>query len=296
MEEDMVSHRPKPDDELALNLYNNTMTGDWKKIVEMYNEHKFSAIDARINPSGDTVLHVAVAIAPEHIVKELVRVISQTSEMSLWIKNNDGNTPLHVAASTGRFIICIILAKVLDELSDFSDELQKLFRNEAGESPLFLAAFHGHKPSFLYLHLLLLEAYDTDMERSNPIYRRNDGETALHCAIRWEYFDMAYEILLVEPSLAYARNQLGITPLHLLASKPSLFRSGSHLGWWKNIIYYCIYVEELKHETVREELIDSVIKELDESSEIKDNNFPETYQTCIHFYQPLQTMSQFGMK
>ncbi|KAK7814001.1 hypothetical protein CFP56_004022 [Quercus suber] len=246
MEEDMVSHRPKPDDELALNLYNNTMTGDWKKIVEMYNEHKFSAIDARINPSGDTVLHVAVAIAPEHIVKELVRVISQTSEMSLWIKNNDGNTPLHVAASTGRFIICIILAKVLDELSDFSDELQKLFRNEAGESPLFLAAFHGHKPSFLYLHLLLLEAYDTDMERSNPIYRRNDGETALHCAIRWEYFG--------------------------------------------------IYVEELKHETVREELIDSVIKELDESSEIKDNNFPETYQTCIHFYQPLQTMSQFGMK
>lgn len=57
-----------------------------------------------------------------------------------------------------------------------------------------------------------------------------------------------------------------------------------------------IYVEELKHETVREELIDSVIKELDESSEIKDNNFPENYQTCIHFYQPLQTMSQFGMK
>lgn len=57
-----------------------------------------------------------------------------------------------------------------------------------------------------------------------------------------------------------------------------------------------IYVEELKPETVCGELIDSVIKELDESSEIKDNNYPENYQTCIHFYQLLQTMSQFGMK
>ena len=52
---------------------------------------------------------------------------------------------------------------------------------------------------------------------------------------------MAYEILLVEPSLAYAVNEQGRTPLHLLASKPSLFRSGSQLGWWKKIIYYCKY-------------------------------------------------------
>ncbi|KAK9984923.1 hypothetical protein SO802_034448 [Lithocarpus litseifolius] len=297
MEVDM-DRNGQQDDELALNLYNNAMTGDWKKIVEIYNEHKFSAIAARINPSGDTVLHVAVAIAPEHIVKELIRVIKQTSELYLWIINNDGNTPLHVAASTGRLIICIILAKELLGFLDFQDELQNLgsqdsFRNKAGESPLFLAAFHGHKPSFVYLHWLFLAAYDKDIETSNPVYRRNDGETALHCAIRWEYFDMAYEILLVEPSLAYTVNQLGITPLHLLASKPSLFRSGSQLGWWKKIIYYCIYVEELQNETVRKEFIDSATKELDESSEIKDNNFPENYQTCIHFYQLLQTMSQF---
>ena len=189
----MDRNGPKQDDELALNLYNNTMTGDWKKIVEIYNEHKFSAIAARINPSGDTVSHVAVAIAPEHIVKELVRVIKETSELYLWIKNNDGNNPLHVAASTGRLKICIILAKVLIEFLDFQNELQNLgsqdsFRNKVGESPLFLAAFHGHKPSFLYLHLLFLAAQDTDFETSNPVYRRNDGETALHCAIRWEYF------------------------------------------------------------------------------------------------------------
>ena len=53
--------------------------------------------------------------------------------------------------------------------------------------------------------------------------------------------DVAFEILAKEPNLAYSVNEVGITPLHLLASKPSVFRSGSHLGWWKSIIYHCKY-------------------------------------------------------
>ncbi|KAL4604632.1 hypothetical protein ACB092_10G205000 [Castanea dentata] len=269
------------DDVLAFNLYKNTMTGEWGNIVKMYEEQKFSAIYARINSSGDTALHVAVSIAPEEIVQQLIRVITLHSEPSLRLTNNEGNTPLHVAASAGRLNICILLAKV-DVFSDLPnlEVHQDPFRNKLGETPLFLAAFHGYKPIFLYLHSLLLEASDKDLNSVNPAYRRNDGETALHCAIRWEYF--------------------GITPLHLLASKPSVFKSGSHLGWWKSIIYHCIHVEELEHETAHKDLIDSVVKELHESSD-KDNitdKFPKNYQTCIQFYQMLQNMAQsaFGSK
>ncbi|XP_075640717.1 uncharacterized protein LOC142612519 [Castanea sativa] len=288
MEED----RPEVDhDELALNLYKNTMTGEWKKVVETYEQHQLSAIDARINKSGDTAFHVAVSIAPEEKVQQLVRVITGVSELGLWTKNNKGNTPLHVAASTGRLNTCILLAAKLDECLEVKDLVVKeLFRNKAGESPLFLAAFHGNRQIFLYLHLLLLKASDKDLKSIDPAYRRNDGETALHCAIRWEYFDLAFEILQVEPSLAYAVNELGITPLHLLASKPSVFKSGSHLGWWKSIIYYCIYVEELEHETVRKESVDLVTK----GSSVEDitHKFPENYQTCIAFYQVLLKMAQ----
>ncbi|KAK7848198.1 ankyrin repeat-containing protein itn1 [Quercus suber] len=283
MEED----RPEVDHvELALNLYRNTMTGDWGKVVEMYKQHPLSAIEARINRSEDTALHVAVSIAPEHIVKELIQLIT-----NFW----EGNTPLHVAASTGRLNICILLAAKYDSFSEVKDLVVKeLFRNKAGESPLFLAAFHGNRQIFLYLHFLLLKASDKDLKSIDPAYRRNDGETALHCAIRWEYFDLAFEILQVEPSLAYAVNELGITPLHLLASKPSVFKSGSHLGWWKSIIYYCIYVEELEHETVRKELVDLVTK----GSSVEDitHKFPENYQTCIAFYQVLLKMAQSGME
>ena len=181
-------NRPIQYDELALNLYKNTMTGEWKKVVETYEQHKLSAIDARINKSGDTAFHVAVSIAPEEKVQQLVRVITGVSELGLWIKNNKGNTPLHVAASTGRLNICILLAKAPQDLDIEDLVIKDLFRNNVGESPLFLAAFHGYKPIFLYLHLLLLKASDTDIKSIDPAYRRNDGETALHCAIRWEYF------------------------------------------------------------------------------------------------------------
>ena len=34
-------------------------------------------------------------------------------------------------------------------------------------------------------------------------------------------------------------NGKGMTPLHLLASKPSTFKSGSDLRWFENIIYHC---------------------------------------------------------
>ena len=53
------------DGRLAIDLYNNTMTGDWWKVVEMYKQHTLSAIEARINTSGDTALHVAVSVAPK---------------------------------------------------------------------------------------------------------------------------------------------------------------------------------------------------------------------------------------
>ena len=63
---------------------------------------------------------------------------------------------------------------------------------------------------------------------------------SMHYQLLW-LTDLAFEILKVEHSIAYAVNELGITPLHLLASKPSVFKSGSHLGWWKSIIYHCKY-------------------------------------------------------
>ncbi|KAL4604644.1 hypothetical protein ACB092_10G205500 [Castanea dentata] len=274
------------DDELARDLFKNALAGKWPEVVELYEKHGMSAIFATINTSGDTAFHIAVSIAAEDIVEKLVHSIADIWESGLWIKNNDGNTPLHVAASTGKLRICLLIA------DNFDFRLSRDARNNAGESPLFLAAFYGHKVTFLYLQMLLSSKFNEEPETGtttiNPFYRRNDGETILHCVIRWEYFDLAFEISNLEPELTYCRNEKGFTPLHLLASKPSVFKSGCHLGWWKNIIYLCIHVEELKKETLHLGFIDSVIEGLRESSGLIDeynNNFPANYETCIMFFQ-----------
>ena len=190
----------KEDDSLAIELYRNTMTGQWKKVVEMYEEHQIKAISAKINTSGDTALHLAVSIAPEEKVRHLVRVIKDwynkevekfdgklselDSSVLIWIKNNEGNTPLHVAASTGRLQICFLLYVSFHGLQLLG------VRNKEGANPLFLAAFHGHKMIFLCLRLIfLLGNINPDLESiDSSCLRRNDGETILHCAIRWEYF------------------------------------------------------------------------------------------------------------
>nr|POF21886.1 ankyrin repeat-containing protein [Quercus suber] len=255
----MAENRAKQDDdELAIDLHNNTMTGEWEKVVDMYEEHQTKAISARINKSGDTALHVAVSNAPEDIVRKLVSVITKVSEFGLWTKNNIGNTPLHVAASTGKFFICILLGRALRGSHEVQDlVLKDLFHNNFGESPHFLATSHGHKPNFLYLESLC-PSPDLKQGQSNPLYRRKNGDTILHCAISWEYFDLAFEILELDHTLAYSVNELGITPLHLLAST---------------------WVKELKKETATEELVSSVEEKYRRSSWLK---FQKGCQECIY--------------
>ncbi|KAL4604627.1 hypothetical protein ACB092_10G204700 [Castanea dentata] len=297
----------KEDDSLAIELYKNTMTGQWTKVVEIYEKHQFKAFSAKINSSGDTALHVAVSIASDKEAKELIRVIkdwydtevkkvekeiTHILESAVWIKNNEGNTPLHVAASARRISICILLIR---SFNSFQSVLG--MHNNRGESPLFLAAFHGHKNIFLCLHVFFLQGNsNTDSESIDPAYLRcTDGETILHCAIRLEYFDLAFEILNMEPRLACSVSGQGITPLHLLASKPAVFRSGFQLGLWKKIIYHCIYVEELKRQTALRKLFDHVFEEINDSSETEDGNnqnFRKSYQACICFYRKLKAKAQ----
>lgn len=53
--------------------------------------------------------------------------------------------------------------------------------------------------------------------------------------------DLAFQIICLYEDLVNYVNEEGYSPLHLLASKPSAFKSGSHLRPFKRIIYYCKY-------------------------------------------------------
>ncbi|KAL6338295.1 hypothetical protein AAG906_018570 [Vitis piasezkii] len=155
------------------------------------------AHDEKTTTSGDTALHIAVSDGREDVVVKLVQLMA----------HRNVNTPLHLAASVGNVRMCKCIAAEYPELVGV--------RNNENETPLFLAALHGMKDAFLCLSNICSST------ANNKVYeylRRSDGENSLHCAITGEYFER-------------------ISPLHLLASKATLFRSGTRLNWFNEIIY-----------------------------------------------------------
>ncbi|GMP26136.1 hypothetical protein CsSME_00002711 [Camellia sinensis var. sinensis] len=120
-------------------------------------------------------------------------------------------------------------------------------RNNEEMTPLFLAALNGKKHAFLCLDDLCSQ------DDRYHYYRSNNGETVLHSAINGEFF--------------------GLSPLHVMATKPSAFKSGCRLAGFDKIIYYCTFVDELKLDKVREE----------EEKE-KKPKLSENYQTCINIF------------
>lgn len=164
-------------------LFKLCMRGEWREVVRTYEEDK-KAHTARITRTGDTALHVAVTDGQCDFVRELVELICSKEEEgkpkeALRIQNERKNTALHFAASMGSVEMCEYIASAEASLLSM--------RNVDGETPLYLAALHGRKEAFLFLHYL---SNDTHPEPKNYYSncRRTDGDTILHSAIGGDYF------------------------------------------------------------------------------------------------------------
>ncbi|XP_030966825.1 uncharacterized protein LOC115987424 isoform X2 [Quercus lobata] len=258
--------------EVAEDLFKKTMEGDWKEVVAIYRQHPLLAPNAKINGLGDTALHLAVSLGPENIVEELVKIISEKdkNKEALKIKNELWNNPLHLAASMGTPRMCICIAEAVPELGKT--------RNKEGESPLFLAALHGKTDIFLCLHFICIRN-SKSKQPDTSYYRKNGGETILHCAIKREYLDLAYQILRLHSELATSVDEKGIWPLRLLADKPSAFKSGCHLGWWNSTIYHWITVDALK--------VINANQLIQKCKGRQSQIFPDNYRACIDFLRLL---------
>ncbi|XP_028769658.1 uncharacterized protein LOC114727097 [Neltuma alba] len=254
-------------------LFSCAMKGGWGKVIEMY-KHDATLHNARITRSGQTALHIAVSDGKEDVVKKMVHAMSLTQPnqgeliKALRTPNNRKITALHVAAVMGNARMCHIIATVEPTLVDD--------RNAEGETPLFLAALHGRTQAFLCLHCI------RNPDITTPPFcgtcRRYDGDTILHAAINGDFFDLAFQIVHLYKELTNWVNEEGLSPLHLLASKPTAFRSGSRLGRIETIIYHCIYVEKLKTiENVGDEYRKAVE---DSDSHVCPDNYKTLWDAC----------------
>ncbi|KAK6239160.1 hypothetical protein QUC31_004629 [Theobroma cacao] len=260
-------------------LFKCAMKGEWDAALEIYKNNPTVRV-ARIIRSGDTALHISVSNVQEGVVQTLVDLISEQSEprKALEIRNEQGNTPLHIAASLGNVKMCKCMAE--------ADSWLLQVRNNDGETPLFVAALHGKKDAFLCLN-----SCRQDKEAGYSYCKRKDGENVLHCAISGDYFDLAFQIVYLYEDLVNNVNENGISPLHLLATKPAAFRSGSHLDLCSRLIYHCIFVDELKVDPSF-----SHSSRYDESRGGMKSSYPDNYGTCMHLFHLLKQLVQVVTK
>ncbi|CAI9117741.1 OLC1v1019206C2 [Oldenlandia corymbosa var. corymbosa] len=257
-------------------LFERTMRQNWKVVLKVYQKHPYDAAKAKLTKSEETALHIAVssyrkdqpnAKKLEGIVDQLLEIIRRehVGDEVLMLKNDKGNTPLHLAAALGSERMCRCIVGHDKELINN--------RNLKGETPLFLAAHHGKKDTFICLHKLYNDIGGTESDDS--LCRRKDGDTILHSAISGEFFELAYQIITYYPKLVNSVNQEGFSPLHFLARKPNVFESSSNLRLFDRFIYRCAVVHELdKHKFSHKN-----------SPCCRDGtNHPENYQTCINFF------------
>ncbi|KAK7305080.1 hypothetical protein VNO77_42979 [Canavalia gladiata] len=214
------------------------LEGRWDYAYPAYkNNSVFHKI--KINESRGTALHMAVNDGKAELVNSLVNAIlahegreGVRGESALRSTNEKGDTPLHLAASRGFINMCKC---IIGENGERKDLIKVM--NKRGETPLFRSVLTCQTQTFLYLHHVS-KGMDVSL-------RNNDDDTILHCAIWREFLDLAIIIIHCYPQLLDKRNKDGVTPLKVLASRPSAFKSGTNLSWWKQILYHCILVETL---------------------------------------------------
>ncbi|KAK4256081.1 hypothetical protein QN277_008994 [Acacia crassicarpa] len=213
------------------NILKAAKDGKWRKVFKMYEEKK-DLRTIKTPSTGDTVLHMAVSSADWYIVAWIVDLVclKRSNEQEVdengdekkqvfGAVNKKGNTPLHLAASAsnGSFEMC-------KKVGGADRSIITTGYND-GETPLFLAALHGNKEAFLWLHYKIPQ----DSSSRHAHYKRDDNDTILHCAIAGGHIDVGIEIVHLYgqhlKEMTMTRNKNGLSPLHILAATPSAFES-----------------------------------------------------------------------
>ncbi|KAK7372594.1 hypothetical protein VNO80_05979 [Phaseolus coccineus] len=264
-------------DKVSYDLAECTLEGKWDKVKMMYKDFP-ECHTVMIDDSVGTALHVAVDLDEEDVVCALVNEIIKHKQegkiKALEMGNDRGDTPLHVAASRGFAKICSWIIGTNKERIYLVSR-----KNKNGETPLFGAAINWKKQAFAYL---------SNVSRA-PLQDlvRHNGDTILHCAIEREFFDLAVIIVHYYDFLSTHKNKEGLTPLTVLATRPSAFRSATKLPWWKRILYHCMLVEPVDPEKQMKKNLEKMKKQ-PESDEL---NYPKNYVTLCDFFAGFRALA-----
>ncbi|KAJ6428796.1 hypothetical protein OIU84_020454 [Salix udensis] len=194
-------------------LYRYAHKGDWDATKDYLKKYP-DAIKAKIEPYGETALHVAACAGNLKVVEELVKLMS---EEDLEIKDDEGNTALSSAATVG-----------ITKMAEYK------------RSPLDEACLSNNKDMALYLYSVTPVEFLRDQD--NGIH----GSLFLQCAISAQMLDIAFDFLHRFPYMTTTMDDVDKwNALIALSKMPEIFPSGNRLALWQQWIYSCIPIEPI---------------------------------------------------
>ncbi|ONI21688.1 hypothetical protein PRUPE_2G081200 [Prunus persica] len=204
-------------------LFDAVWSGDWNKAKKFLTERP-NAIKARLPYTDKMALHFATELEHEHIVEELVQLMS---EEDLEITDNWGQTALALAAKRGnRKMVKCMVRKSKKTLS-----IPTKTRNR---TPIILAAMNEQWDVVKDLYFV------TPLQDLKPD-KGPYGAGLLRYFIVGMKFDIALELIQLCPELVFTKGQNGKFPME--GFMPSAFLSGTPLNFLQRRIYNCIHVE-----------------------------------------------------
>ncbi|KAL5737778.1 hypothetical protein ACOSP7_030539 [Xanthoceras sorbifolium] len=159
------------------------------------------------NRNGETPMHIAAKAGNASVI-ELYYINSDNNrivrkggqENILWMRDNNGNTPLHKAVLNHQDLAAVIL---------INNDLETiLFVNDANQSPLCMAI----DTSSTYIAWFIIKQHPSSLN-----YRGLNELTLLHCAVIRQNYVFVVEIAKRKRELVNTLETHGRNPLHYAA-------------------------------------------------------------------------------
>ncbi|XP_047315026.1 ankyrin repeat-containing protein At5g02620-like [Impatiens glandulifera] len=166
-----------------------------KDMMTRFDSNAVKDLLSKQNQEGETPLYVAAENGHANIVSEFLKHLDlQTASIAA----RNGYDPFHIAAKQGHLDVLKELLQCFPNLVMTTDA--------ANSTALHTAAAQGH----IHVVDLLLEA-NSNLAK----IARNNGKTVLHTAARMGYLEVAKSILSKDPTIGLMTDKKGQTALHM---------------------------------------------------------------------------------
>ncbi|XP_057984442.1 ankyrin repeat-containing protein At5g02620-like [Hevea brasiliensis] len=204
-----------------LPLYKAALQGKWEDAEKIIKDDK-NAMVAEVSSAKETALHIAASTGRRSI-KFVERLVDSMDKDLLGQPDKDGDTPLHYAALVGNTEAATILVEKNPAL------LHKT--NNNGLTPLHAAVMSGQEK--IVCDILKMTSVE------DPCFTGQAGVKLLNLLITADFYEIAFQLLKRNPSLALKTDKEGLTALRKLALKPGAFKSRSQKGNCWSLFNHC---------------------------------------------------------